>query len=163
MLNGVDVAALRDSATAAKADPKSAERRATLRAKWLGADRALADIEGKTIEVGGPDRMDAMQLVLAAFAGCEIEVVAARAALMGLVIESIEMEIDARFDLRAYFGVEGPRPGYEGVAYVMRLRAPAITREQMRELENALERSSPVGATLAERVPLSSRLEIVPD
>ena len=161
MLNGIDVGGLKAAAAAAETDPSSAERHPTLRARWLGADRSLAEIDGKSIEVAGPGGLDAMQLVLAAFAGCEIEVIATRAAMMGLRVESIEIEIDAHFDVRAYFGLDGPHCGYDRVAYVMRLRAPGITEEQIRELEHALEHSSPVGATLAERVPLRSRLEIV--
>lgn len=163
MLNGVDVAGLRKAAAAAETDPSTAERYPRLLARWTGGDRSRAEIEGKALEINGPGQMDPMQLVLAGFAGCEIDAVATRAAAMGLTLESLEIEIDAHFDVRSYFGLAGPPPGYDRVGLVVRVRAPGITPEQIRELERAIAHASPVGATLAEAIPVAMRLEVVRD
>ncbi|HEX4744806.1 MAG TPA: OsmC family protein [Candidatus Limnocylindria bacterium] len=160
-LNGMDPADIAAAIAEAKADPARSERHPHLVAEWTGADRSRVRIDGKTLDVSGPGHLDAMQLVLAAYAACIIELIATHATLMGLTIRSLELELDAHFDVRAYLGLEGPAPGYDRLGLTARLCADGITDEQAQRLQEWMERASPVGATLAGGLQLRPRLEIV--
>lgn len=157
-LNGMDPAEFTAMIAEARAEPARAEMHPQLVAEWTGGYRSRVRISDKTLEVSGPGQLDAMQLVLAALAACEIEVIATHATLMGLAIESLEIHADAHFDVSTYLGLEGPPPGYDRLTLDVRLRAPGITSDQIRRLEDAITRLSPVGATLAHRVPIEARI-----
>lgn len=160
-LNGMDPAHIAAVIAEARADPARAELHPHLVAEWTGGDRSRVTISDKTLEVSGPGRMDPMQLVLAALASCEIELIATHATLMGVAIESLEVHVDGHFDVRTYLGLDGPPPGYDRLSLEVRLRAPGITQEQIRALQNAIERYSPVGATLTHAVPVEAHIRIV--
>lgn len=161
MLNGMDPAEIAAMIAEARAEPARAEQSPHLVAEWVGGVRSRARIQGKTLDVSGAGEMDPMQLVLAALATCEIDVIATHATLMGLAIESLEIHADAHFDVSTYLGLEGPPPGYDRLTLDVRLRAPGITTDQVRRLEDAIERLSPVGASLAHGVPIEARIRIV--
>ena len=160
-LNGMDPAEIAAAIAEARADPARAERHPHLVAEWTGGDRSRVRISDKTLEVSGPGQLDPMQLVLAAIASCEIELIATHAMLMGLAIETLEVHVDAHFDVSTYLGLEGPHPGYDRLVLEVRLRAPGITPEQVRRLEDAVERLSPVGATLGHAIPMEARIRTV--
>ena len=157
-LNGVDPAEITAAAAEARTEPARAERHPHLVAEWLGGVRSRARISDKTLDVNGSGQMDPMQLVLAALASCEVEVIVTQATLMGLEIETLEVHVDAHFDVSRYLGLEGPHPGYDRVVLEVRLRAPGITPEQVRRIESAVERLSPVGASLAQAVPIEAHI-----
>ena len=160
-LNGRDPAEIAAAIAEARADPARAERHPHLVAEWTGGDRSRVRISDKTLEVSGPGQLDPMQLVLAAVAACEIDVIATHATLMGVPIESLEIHVDAHFDVRAYLGLEGPQPGYDRLVLDVRLRAPGITPEQVRRLQDAVERASPVGASLGHAIAMEARITTV--
>ena len=160
-LNGMDPADIAGAIAEARADPARAERHPHLIAEWTGGDRSRVRIDDKTLEVSGPGHLDPMQLVLAAIAGCEIDVIATHATLMGLAIESLEIHVDAHFDVRTYMGLEGPPPGYDRLTLDVRLRAPGITPEQIQRLQDVVERVSPVGASLGHAVPMEARITTI--
>ncbi len=160
-LNDMDPAELAAYVTTVRAEPARAERSPRLAAEWLGGDRSRVQIDGKTLDVSGPEHLDPMQLVLAAYASCVIELIATHATLMGLAVQSIELGLDAHFDIRTYLGLVGPSPGYDRLALAVRLRAEGITTDQVNRLQDAIERASPVGATLADPLRIEPRLDIV--
>ena len=160
-LNGRDPAEIAAAIAEVRADPARAERYPHLVAEWTGGDRSRVQIDGKTLDVNGPGRMDPMQLVLAALASCQIELVTTHATLMGLQIESLEVAVDAHFDVSSYLGLGGPPPGYDRLVLDVRLRAPGITPEQTRRLQDAVERGSPVGASLGHAIPMEARITTI--
>ncbi len=160
-LNGMDETEMAAAIAEVRTDPARAERHPRLVAEWVGADRSRARISGKTLEVNGPGQMDPMQLVLAALASCEIDVIVTHATLMGVAIEALEVHVDAHFDVRTYLGLDGPPPGYDRLSLEVRLRAPGITQEQIRRLQDAIERYSPVGATLTHGVRFAAHIRTV--
>lgn len=160
-LNGMDPAAIAAAIAQAQVEPATAERHPRLVAEWTGGDRSRVRIDGKTLDVSGPGQLDPMQLVLAAYAGCVIDVVATHATLMGVAIESLEIDVVAHFDVRTYMGLDGPPSGYDRLVLDVRLRAPDITAEQMGRLQDAVERASPVGATLGHGIRPEARIRTV--
>lgn len=160
-LNGVDVGELSDRIAQCRVEPERAERKPHLVVEWLGGDRSRVRIANKELEVNGPGQLGPMQLVLAAFASCEIDVIATNATLMGLSIETLTIDVDAHFDVRSYLGLDGPGSGYDQIAYTVRLRAPGATEAQLRRLREAVERASPVGDTLTRNVRVETSVELV--
>lgn len=161
ILNGNDVDELRAYTERVREDPRVAERRPVMTATWTGADRSRVAVAGKTLDVNEPGTLGPMQLVLAAIATCEIDVIATRCTLMGVAIEELTVEVRGEFDVRSYLGLDGPPSGYERISYTARLRAPSLTDDQLEELCRSAERASPVGDTLVRSVRLEPTIERV--
>ncbi|MFQ5986323.1 MAG: OsmC family protein [Thermoplasmata archaeon] len=160
VLNGMNVPELRDYIKMVKADSSVAERDPTILAQWNDGSRAQLRYEGKTLDVGGEGEPSAMVLLLASLAACDVEVVATTATLLGLELESLEVEAKGHFNVQRLLGLEkGPQPGYDRIGYTIRLRAPDASDEQVEELKAMCERSSPVGDSLTRRVPLTLKIE----
>lgn len=96
-VNGIDVEDLRDYIASAEADPTVAERDQVAIARWLGAERAEVRVSSvdAPIYIGGDDEPSSMKMVLAALAACDVDVVASRAALLGIGIESLRWRPEA--------------------------------------------------------------------
>ena len=91
-----------------------------------------------------------------------LDLIAMNAALIGLPIDELSIEVSGHFNTQAYYGVENvPGPGYDRIAYTVHLKAPKATPEQIKYLKDRCERSSPVGDSLGKSIPLT--LEIKSD
>jgi len=162
-LNGIDIEDTRAYVTTVAEDPSEADRDPAVIARWVGGERAevsfASGVEG-ALHVGGTGEPSAMKLVLAALAACDVDLVATRAALLGVEIEELSVAATGHFDVRRYLGLEAPRgSGYQRMAYAVRLKARAATPEQLAELRRACEQDSPVGDTLREAVMLTFEFE----
>lgn len=161
-LNGIDVQELRDYVASAATDPTVADRDPVAVARWLGGERAevsLSLVEAPVF-IGGDDEPSAMKIVLASLAASDVGVVASRAALLGIEIESLTVEARGHFNVRRYLGQDAPHgPGYDRIAYTVRLKTRDAAPEQLAELRRACEQGSPVGDTLVRSVALSFEFE----
>jgi hypothetical protein len=89
-----------------------------------------------------------------------VDLIVNRAALLGVEIEHLEVEASGHFNVQRYLGLEAPHgPGYDSVAYTIRLRTRAATAAQLDELRRACEEASPVGDTLRRTVDLSTTFD----
>jgi len=159
-LNGIDVGEMREYIQGCAEDPTKADRNKTFVGKWVGGTRTRIDFGNASVHMGGDDDPSAMNMLLAALAACDIEVVATHASLLGLPIEDLEIEVNGHYDVRRLFGLEGPGPGIDRVSYTVRLRAPGATDEQIAKLKEMCERSSPVGDSFARSTPPALRFEV---
>jgi uncharacterized OsmC-like protein len=100
-----------------------------------------------------------MKLVLASLVACDVDLVANRAALLGVEIESLTVEATGHFNVRRYLGFDAAGSGYERIAYTVRLKTRRGTPDQLAELRRACEQASPVGDTLKRQVALSLRFD----
>lgn len=160
-VNGVDVAGTRAFIAKVSNDPTTADRDPTVVARWLGRDSA-AEVtlpSGEVVKIGG-DQPNAMQLLIATLAACDIEVIVTRAALLGLRIDSLSVEASGHFNVARLLGIDAPeRPGYQRIGYKVRLKAPGATPQQLAELQRACEEGSPVGDTLQRRIMLTMQFD----
>jgi len=159
IINGTNVAEFREFVEQVRKDPSKAERNPKIIAQWLGGSRARVEREGVVIHMGGDEDPSAMWMFLASLAACDVEVVATHASVLGLKIENLEVEATGHFDIRRLLGLDGPGPGYDRIAYTVRLRAPGATKEQIEQLRAKCERASPVGDSLARAIPLILSIE----
>ena len=160
LINDVDVAELRAFREMAAQDASKADRNPVLTAHWVGGSRSRVEFGDKVAHLGGDDDFNAMQMVLAALAACDVDLVAMHASFLGIPIESLSVEATGHFNVRSYLGLEGaPGSGYDHIAYTVRIVAPGATPEQIAYLAERCERSSPVGDSLARAIPLTLAFE----
>jgi uncharacterized OsmC-like protein len=159
-LNGNNVAELNQFIEAARRDPTRAERNPKVVAHWVGGSRARVECDGKVIYIGGDDELNAMRVLLAALAACDVDVIATHASLMGLEIEALSVEVNGHFNVCAYLGFpDAPASGYDGVAYTIRVRIPGATPEQLAVLHRRVEYGSPVGDSLTRAIPVKMNFD----
>lgn len=159
-INGLDVAELRAFREMAAQDASKADRNPVLVAHWVDGSRSRVEFGNKVAYLGGDDDFNAMQMVLAALAACDVDLVAMHASFLGIHIESLAVEATGHFNVRSYLGLEGaPGSGYDHIAYTVRIVAPGATPEQIAYLRERCERSSPVGDSLARAIPLKLAFE----
>ncbi|HEU4798834.1 MAG TPA: OsmC family protein [bacterium] len=156
MINGYNVGQLRARREQITLDASLTERNPELVARWIGASRARVEFNDIVTHIGGDGELNAMQSLLATLAACDIEVITFHAALLGIQIEELSIAARGHFNVRALWGFEDALgAGYDEMSYTVRLRAPGATVEQLAQLRERCERSSPVGDTLSRRVPVT--------
>ena len=150
IVNGIEQDNLFAFKDAVSEDPTRAERRPMVVAHWDGKSASRIEFEDKVAHIGGRGELNPMQMVLASFAACDVDLVAMHATMLGLEIKSLSVEASGHFNVQSYIGLDGtPGPGYDQIAYKVRLDAPDATPEQIAYLKERCERSSPVGDTLS--------------
>ena len=103
---------------------------------------------------------NAVELVLQALGFCYAVGYVAHAAARGIDITRMEYEVEGDLDVRPFLGLEGPRPGFAEVRVVGRVSSPNATDEQLTELCQYVQDTSPVRDVLANAVPVHTSLEI---
>ena len=130
-------------------DSSLANRSPILTAHWVGGDRSRVDFGDLMTHIGGDGTLNPMQMLLASFAACDVDVIAMHASFIGLKIESLSIEATGDFNVQSYLGLENtPGSGYTDISYTVRIDAPGATSEQIDYLIERCEKSSPVGDTL---------------
>jgi uncharacterized OsmC-like protein len=159
-LNGNNVTELNQFIEAVRHDPMRADRHPTLTAHWVGGGRARVECDGNVLYIGGDGELNAMRVLLAALAACDVDVIATQASLMGLEIETLSVDVDGHYNVCAYLGLpDAPGSGYDSVAYTIHARIPGATPEQLSELRRHVESGSPIGDSLARAIPLKLNFE----
>lgn len=157
-INGMDVGELQGILAAVTEDPTKADRNPVVIARWVGGDRAEVTMAsgGASVFIGGDDAPGAMRMLLMCLAACDVDVIASRASLRGIEIESLSVEATGQFIVQRYLGLDTPvAPGYEHIGYTVNLRTRGATPEQLNELRVACEADSPVGDSLKRRVEVT--------
>jgi len=161
-INGIDIGELREYIESCRLDPARADRNPVVVARWVGGGRAevTSSLGGPPVYMGGDDDPSAMGMLLRTLAACDVEVVANRAALLGIVIDDLAVEARGYFNVQRYLGLDANHgPGYQRVSYTVRLKARNATPEQLAQLRDACVRGSPVGDTLERSVPVMFEFE----
>jgi uncharacterized OsmC-like protein len=104
---------------------------------------------------------NAVELVLQALAFCYAVGYVANAAALGIDIERMEYEVEGDIDVRDFLGLDGPRPGFTQIRVTGRVSSPNASDEQLTELCQYVQRTSPVRDIIANAVPVVTGLEIV--
>ncbi len=81
------------------------------------------------------------------------------AALRGIALEGIEIELEGDLDLNGFFGLAPETwPGNTDVRAIVHLKASTATPEQLHELHTSVTAISPVGCMLTRPVRISAEL-----
>lgn len=104
---------------------------------------------------------NAVELLLQALAFCYSVGFVANAAVKGIEIEQMEYDIEGDFDVRPFLGLDGARPGFTAIRATGRVSSPNATPAQLTELCQYVQDTSPVHDSLANQVPVETKLEVV--
>ncbi len=108
--------------------------------------------------LGGSDI--ALEYVLAALGACQEIVYAAYAAVQGLRLDAVRVDVKGPIDLRGLFGLkEGVAPGFREISYTTVIESPE-DREDIEALVRTVEARCPVLDTLVNPVKVTGKVEI---
>lgn len=180
--NGIDVGQLVDTIEAIKADPNLAAFTFRARTTWQSGTHNVGEIDTFThagerdrtrvapfrlegdeppVLLGQNNGPNAVELLLQALGFCYAVGYVANAAARGIEIERMDYEIEGDFDVRPFLGLDGARPGFTTIRAKGTVSSPNATPEQLRELCQYVQDTSPVRDCLANSVPVQTSLEIV--
>lgn len=179
--NGVDVDRLVATIDAIKDDPSVAKFTFRARSAWESGARSRGEIgefkhagsaaaHSQTFELTGDEPQvllgtdtgpNAVELVLQALAFCYGVGVAYNAAAKGIDIDELRYEIEGDLDLHRFVGLGGPRAGFSQIRAKGWVRSSNATRDQLVELCQYVQDTSPVRDILAAPVPVHTSLEVL--
>jgi uncharacterized OsmC-like protein len=178
IVNGINVTDLKQAIAHMTAHPEAAQSRWKVTSRWQGGTRTDHEVQG--VEIGGQaiDRRFQIQIdephelcgtnqfanpqeyLLAATNACMMVGYAAVAALMGITLDTLELEISGDIDLRGFLAIDRTvPPGYEQLHYTVRI-AGSGTREQFEKLHELVQQTSPNYYNISHPVALTSELLI---
>ena len=104
---------------------------------------------------------NAVELLLQALGFCYAAGYIANAAAQGIDIARMDYEIEGDIDVRDFLGQGGPRPGFTEIRAKGTVSSPNATPEQLRELCQYVQDTSPVRDVLANATPVHTTLDVV--
>jgi uncharacterized OsmC-like protein len=98
------------------------------------------------------------EYLLAATNACMMVGYAAVAAVMGVKLTKLELEIAGDIDLRGFLDIDrSVAPGYERLHYIVRMAGDG-TREQFEKMHEVVQRTSPNYYNISNPIELTSEL-----
>jgi uncharacterized OsmC-like protein len=105
---------------------------------------------------------NAVELLLAALGFCYGVGYVANAAARGIEISELRYEVTGDIDVQNFLGMtKDTRPGFSAIRAKAWVRSPNATTEQLDELCQYVQDTSPVRDVLANPVPVSTSLEVL--
>jgi len=180
--NGIDVDQLVQTIDAIKADPSAGQFTFRATSTWKDGTYNTGSV-GTFTHAGQEDTSrtepfvfegdeppvllgrnrgaNAVELLLQALGFCYAVGYAANAAAQGIELSSMEYEIEGDFDVRSFLGLDGARPGFTEIRAKGKVSSPNATPEQLEELCQYVQDTSPVRDSLAGSVPVQTTLEVI--
>lgn len=177
--NGVNVDQLVQTIEAVKDRPEIAKFQFRAHTTWEGGARSRTEIQGlhgalqedtsreepfvvigdePPVLLGHNAGPNAVESVLQALAGCLTVGFVYNAAARGIEVRSLDFDLEGDLDLHAFLGLsEDSRAGYEGIRVRYHVDADA-PREQLEELCEYVQRTSPVLDIIRNPVPVNVEL-----
>jgi uncharacterized OsmC-like protein len=165
IVNGVPVSAVEGLVSAVKSNPAMGQTKWNAVTRWKGGFECESKIRHHTVlmnepaALGGTDTAPNMvETVLAAYGSCLTVGYALNAALRGIAIKDLRIELEGDLDLAGFFGLsEKVPPGFSGIRAKVHLDSDA-SPAALQALHAHVMKTSPVGCIL-ER-PLKVRTEL---
>lgn len=168
LVNGLDVDQLLNIVNTVKAQPDLGKTMWRAHTQWKGGFQSEAEIRGFKIQMDEPPDLggsntapNMVEVVLGAYGCCLQTGYAMNAAVMGIEIQKMDIELEGDIDLPGFFGLEPPDnvwPGFTNVRAKVFIKAPGATPEQLQELHRRVTSTSPVGSVLARPVNVQTDL-----
>jgi uncharacterized OsmC-like protein len=141
----------------------------TLSEWYAGGQKMTAPPRRFTIIVDEPEMLGGLdnapfppEVLLAALAGCVTNGTATNAALFGVPVDGIEIEMEAKLDVRGMLGHDkSVRNGITDIDYTVTIQSSA-PEDKVRKCKETIDRKSPVRDTLANPVNITSKFVYKP-
>ena len=111
--------------------------------------------------LGSNEGPNAVELLLQALGFCYAVGYVYNAAARGIEISELRYEIEGDLDLHSFLGLEGPRAGFTAIRATSWVKSPNARKEQLEELCQYVQDTSPVRDCLANPIPVTTDLVIV--
>ena len=155
IVNGVPVAAVSGLVDMVKEDSSQGQTKWNAVTTWKGGFSCESRIRDHTIHMNEPDALggtdtapNMVETVLAAYGSCLTVGFTMNAALRGIEIKELKVELEGDLDLAGFFGLSEEVPaGFTGVTAVVHLDADADP-EDIQDLYDHVLKTSPVGCIL---------------
>ena len=167
---GFDLGQLQTLVSAVKADAANGKTVWEVDTSWKGGFKSEANIKSygrsHTIRMdepsalGGTDTAPNMvEVVLGAYGCCLTTGYVMNAAQRGIKLEGVEVSLKGDLDLRGFFGLSDKvPPGYTDVRVEVKINAPGATPQQVKDLHDHVEKTSPVGCILCRPLKVTTSL-----
>lgn len=111
--------------------------------------------------LGSNEGPNAVELLLQALGFCYAVGYVYNAAARGIEISELRYEIEGDLDLRSFLGLEGPRAGFTAIRATSWVKSPNAGKEQLEELCQYVQDTSPVRDCLANPIPVTTDLVVL--
>ncbi len=168
-INGVNLDAFHATASAVKSDPKNGATVWNAKTKWKGGFKTEAKLRKFKVSfdepapVGGADTtISPHETVLACYGACLTVGMSLNAALNGIELKSVEVDLEGHIDLPGFLGLSGVEglkdlPGYHTVKATVRVKSNA-GKDAIQKVFDRVVKYSPVGLTLSKPVAVQTDL-----
>ena len=160
IINAIDIDQLAEMQAKLKSDHSIGDKQPQVVARWIGGGSTEVVMGDRKMIVGGPGNLNAVGALLGSLGACDIDVILMHAALHGLVIEEVRMEVSGKFNTAGFYGAADEGSGYEQIESKIFIKAPGASAEQVANLKERCERHSPVGDSLSRTVPLTVSIHL---
>ncbi|WP_054949581.1 OsmC family protein [Numidum massiliense] len=107
-------------------------------------------------ELGGTNKgMNPVEVLLCGLGACQTIVAKAFAPKFGIDLRGFWIELEGDLDTRGFKGKAGVKPGFSEIRYKMHMATDAAP-EKVEEFAAFIEKTCPVGDTIATPVPMVS-------
>lgn len=112
-------------------------------------------------EMGGTDAgPNPLDTFLAALGTCQEITYAAYAAVMGIKLDKVEVEVKGDIDLRGLLGIGDIKPGFRKISYLTRITS-LEPKEKIQQLIAAVEAHCPVMDSIKTPIEVEGKVEII--
>jgi uncharacterized OsmC-like protein len=176
--NGLDLESLGQLVGEIKKDSAKGFVRFKVASSWKGQTRSEARVEsyfmnGQEIPrrfsiaadeppelLGQNTAPNPQELLMAAFNACIMVGYVATASVMGISLDSIEIQTEGELDLRGFLGIdENVKPGYDSIQYTVHIKGDGSPEQFQAVHENVLK-TSPNYFNISRPVAVNARLVI---
>ena len=169
-INGVNVEYFKSIVEAVKANPELGRTLWRASARWKGGFKEEVRIREFTIKMDEPADLggtntapNMVEIVLGAFGACLIVGYVMNAAVRGIHLDKVEVDVEGDIDLPGFLGLEPPEkvsPGFTNIrARVFLKTKEPVSKEELEKLHEDVVKTSPVGNTLKNPVNVEVKLE----
>ena len=150
-LNGVPVAACKTLVEAVRSDAENGKTKWSAITQWKGGFQCESTIRQHTVHM--------VETVLGAYGSCLTVGYTLNAAMRGIAINDLRVEVEGDLDLAGFFGLSDEvTPGFSGIQATVHLDADAGP-EALLALHEHVLKTSPVGAILKQPLPVKTTLK----
>lgn len=169
LINDVDLEVFKATVNAVKDDPKKGATIWTARTKWKGGLKSEAKLRNFTLNFDEPEAVAGTdtaisphETILACYGACLTVGLSLNAALEGIQLKSIEIDLEGHIDLPGFLrlsGLEGLKdlPGYHTVKAKVHIKSDA-SKEKIKKVFDRVVQFSPVGLTICKTVNVKTEL-----
>lgn len=165
-LNGVPVSQCLDLVEAVRSNRDAGQTRWRASTTWTGGFACQSRIRTHALSLDEPELLggtdtapNPVEAVLAAYGSCLAVGYTLNAAVRGIQVRSLTIDVEGHIDLAGFFGLDAAVPaGFSSISAAVQLDADA-TDAQLQDLHRHVLATSPVGSILQR--PLDVRTELV--